>query len=290
MRSLKLFGVILTTMGLLAGCSMFTGTRAPGGPNAFSDPLLYEQIKGVGGGRDAFTSGLIAEYKSLAVEQGDGERDWPNAYLFAQKGLAVANGQAVQPEDPSNWPTLSDSDRAALTDARGRLGNFVSANGASNGAIAAHAQGLYECWLEESSEHEVDDANFCRGAFESIVAVRRVVEAPAVVTNDFIIYFAWDSAALDAAAQRVIDQAASAARSTTGARVNLVGHADRSGPTDYNLRLSLRRADAVRQALVARGISADRMNVTGVGEEQPAVPTPDGVREPRNRFVSVTIR
>ena len=74
------------------------------------------------------------------------------------------------------------------------------------------------------------------------------------------------------------------------ARVNLVGHADLSGSPDYNLRLSLRRADAVRQALVARGITADRTNVTGVGDSEPAVPTARGVREPRNRFVSVTIR
>jgi OOP family OmpA-OmpF porin len=288
MRSLKLCGVILS-LGLLAGCSIFTGTRSPGSPNAFSDPLLYEQIKGVSRGSDAFTTGLVTEYKSLAVEQGDGEKDWPNAYLFAQKGLAAASGQAVAPEDPANWPTLTGADRAALTDARGRLLTFISANGSSNAAMAAHAQGLYECWLEESSEHEMDDANFCRGAFEAIIGVRKV-EAQAVVTNDFIVYFAWDSAALDAAAQHVIDMAAASSRSSTAARVNLVGHADRSGPTDYNLRLSLRRADAVRQALVARGISADRMNVTGVGEEQPAVTTADGVREARNRFVSVNIR
>jgi OOP family OmpA-OmpF porin len=289
MRSLKLLGVILV-MGLLGGCSMFLGTRAGGQPNAFNDPLLYEKVKGVSGGRDAFTGGLAIEYRSLAIEQGDGEKDWPNAYLFAQKGLAAAGGQAVPPEDPAAWPTLSGADAAALSEARGRLIGYISANGASNGATAAHVQGLYECWLEEASEHETDDANFCRGAFESYF-VRRVVEqAPAVVTNDYIVYFAWDRADLDAAAQRVIDMAASAARGSTAARLNLVGHADRSGPSDYNLRLSLRRADAVRQALVARGITSDRMNVTGVGEEQPAVPTPDGVREPRNRFVSITIR
>jgi OmpA-OmpF porin, OOP family len=111
-----------------------------------------------------------------------------------------------------------------------------------------------------------------------------------VTTQDFVVYFAWDRADLDAAAQRVIDMAAAAARSSTQARINLVGHADLSGSPDYNLRLSLRRADAVRQALVARGITADRTNVTGVGDSEPAVPTARGVREPRNRFVSVTIR
>jgi OmpA-OmpF porin, OOP family len=292
MRSLKLLGVILV-MGLLSGCSMFLGTRAGGQPNAFNDPLLYEKVKGVSGGRDAFTGGLAIEYRSLAIEQGDGEKDWPNAYIFAQKGLAAAGGQAVLPEDPAAWPTLVPADRAALTDGRGRLIAVLDGGGrSSNPPMAAHAQGLYECWLEESSEHENEDAAACRGAFLAALATfQRTTVTPApVTTQDFVVYFAWDRADLDAAAQRVIDMAAAAARSSTQARINLVGHADLSGSPDYNLRLSLRRADAVRQALVARGITADRTNVTGVGDSEPAVPTARGVREPRNRFVSVTIR
>ena len=293
MRSLKLFGVVLVT-GLLAGCSFFMGTRVPSGPGPFwYGPQAFEHVKGVRGGPDAFSGALAMEYRSLALEQGDGEKDWPNAYIFAQKGLAASGGQAVLPEDPAAWPTLTPADRAALTDGRGRLIAVLDGGGrTSNPPMAAHAQGLYECWLEESSEHETDDAAACRGAFLAALATfqQRVVTPAPVTTQDFIVYFAWDRSDLDAAAQRVIDMAAAAARSSTQARINLVGHADLSGSPDYNLRLSLRRADAVRQALVARGITADRTNVTGVGDSEPAVPTARGVREPRNRFVSVTIR
>jgi len=293
MRSLKLCGVVLVS-GLLAGCSLFYGTREPSGPGPFwTGPQLYEQVKGVHGGPDAFSSGLATEYRSLALEQGGAEADWPNAYIFAQKGLAAAGGQSVLPEDPAAWPTLTPADRAALTDGRGRLLAALDAGArTAMSAMAAHAQGLYECWLEESTEHEQPDADDCHGAFLAALAAitqRTVTPAP-VTTQDFVVYFAWDRADLDAAAQRVIDMAAAAARANGQARINLVGHADLSGSPDYNLRLSLRRADAVRQALVARGITADRTNVTGVGDSQPAVPTARGVREPRNRFVSVTIR
>ena len=293
MRSLKLLGVVLVS-GLLAGCSFFYGTRSPSGPGPFwYGPQAFESVKGVRGGPDAFSSALAIEYRSLALEQGDVEKDWPNAYIFSEKGLAAAGGRAVLPEDPAAWPTLAPDDRAALTDARGRLLAALDAGARTgNPPMAAHAQGLYECWLEESSEHEIQDADICRGAFLAALAAitqRTVAPAP-VTTQDFTVYFAWDRADLDAAAQRVIDMAAAAARSSTQARINLVGHADLSGSPDYNLRLSLRRADAVRQALVARGIAADRMNVTGVGDTEPAVPTARGVREPRNRFVSITIR
>jgi OOP family OmpA-OmpF porin len=294
MRSLKLLGVVLVT-GLLAGCSIFMGTRNPSGPGPiWVGPHMFEQVKGVRGGPDAFSGALAMEYRSLALEQGDGEKDWPNAYIFAQKGLAASGGQAVLPEDPAAWPTLTPADRAALTDGRGRLAAALDGGArTSNPPMAAHAQGLYECWLEESSEHETQDADACRGAFLAALAAltQRTVVAPApVTTQDFVVYFAWDRSDLDAAAQRVIDMAAAAARSAGQARINLVGHADLSGSPDYNLRLSLRRADAVRQALVARGITADRTNVTGVGDSEPAVATARGVREPRNRFVSITVR
>ena len=72
--------------------------------------------------------------------------------------------------------------------------------------------------------------------------------------------------------------------------VSVTGHADRAGSTDNNLALSLRRADAVRQALIAGGISADQITVSGRGEEEPAVPTPDGVREQANRRVEIIIQ
>jgi outer membrane protein OmpA-like peptidoglycan-associated protein len=68
----------------------------------------------------------------------------------------------------------------------------------------------------------------------------------------------------------------------------LVGKADLSGTDAYNLALSKRRADTVRSALVAGGVSADRIEEQWVGMREPPVPTAAGVREPRNRVVEVS--
>jgi OmpA-OmpF porin, OOP family len=55
------------------------------------------------------------------------------------------------------------------------------------------------------------------------------------------------------------------------------------------MALSHRRADAVRAALIADGIAANRIADSWVGFHEPPVPTAPGVREPRNRVVEVTL-
>lgn len=74
------------------------------------------------------------------------------------------------------------------------------------------------------------------------------------------------------------------------AEVRLSGHGDRSGSEARNEALSRRRAEAIRDALVAAGVPADLVEVSWHGESQNAVPTADGVREPRNRRVAIRIR
>ena len=67
----------------------------------------------------------------------------------------------------------------------------------------------------------------------------------------------------------------------------MVGHTDTVGTEAYNQRLSLSRADAVKQLLVRDGVPVATIDATGVGKTDLAVQTPDGVREPRNRRVEI---
>ena len=56
------------------------------------------------------------------------------------------------------------------------------------------------------------------------------------------------------------------------------------------MTLSLKRADRVRQALIRAGLPAVRLTAIGLGESRPQVPTPDEVREPRNRRAEILFR
>jgi outer membrane protein OmpA-like peptidoglycan-associated protein len=106
--------------------------------------------------------------------------------------------------------------------------------------------------------------------------------------SKYEIYFAFDRAEITPEAARIVSAAAKSAMAGNLTRIDVVGHTDTVGSAAYNQRLSVRRADAVRKALLADGVPSDTIAARGVGEADLAVPTPDGVREPKNRRVEIS--
>jgi outer membrane protein OmpA-like peptidoglycan-associated protein len=70
----------------------------------------------------------------------------------------------------------------------------------------------------------------------------------------------------------------------------VVGHTDKVGSDVFNDSLALRRAEAVRTALIARGVASANIAAVGRGKREPLIPTADGVAEPRNRRVEIVVR
>jgi len=110
---------------------------------------------------------------------------------------------------------------------------------------------------------------------------------PAAAPQTYTVYFDFNRADVSPEARSVIEQAAASARSGGATRIQVVGHTDTAGTPRYNDRLSASRAEAVRKALVAAGVPAGEIAARGVGENDLAVQTPNGVREPRNRRVTI---
>jgi len=105
-----------------------------------------------------------------------------------------------------------------------------------------------------------------------------------------MVFFDWDRSNLSAQALATIQQAASAYKTKGSARITATGHTDTTGPENYNMALSLRRANAVKDALVRDGVPATAIAVIGKGKTQLLVPTGDGVREPQNRRVEIVLQ
>jgi OmpA-OmpF porin, OOP family len=104
----------------------------------------------------------------------------------------------------------------------------------------------------------------------------------------FIVFFDWDKYDITPEATTILNNAVTAYANCGSAAVMIAGHADKSGPEDYNYQLGHRRADAVKGYMTGRGIPPARITTQSFGETMPRVPTADGVRELQNRRVEVT--
>ncbi len=121
-------------------------------------------------------------------------------------------------------------------------------------------------------------------------AVTPVVVSPQSVARTYLVFFDFDRSDLTTRARQIINEAASNAGRVETTRIEVAGHADRSGSTQYNQALSQRRADAVAAELARLGVSRSSISVSAYGETRPLVATGDGVREAQNRRVEIVLK
>lgn len=90
--------------------------------------------------------------------------------------------------------------------------------------------------------------------------------------------------------QAVIAQVSAALQSRPGSVATIIGRTDTVGTKDYNMRLSHRRADSVRDALVYNSnVTADRVETRWTGERRQNVPTGNEVAAAANRVVDIAV-
>ena len=106
----------------------------------------------------------------------------------------------------------------------------------------------------------------------------------------YILYFQSGLTELDPRSRADLAAATAAAKGTSNVDISVVGHADATGSDAYNSALSLKRAQTIRNALVAASIPNDVIEIDYHGANNPLIPTRRGIPEPRNRRVEVTIR
>lgn len=286
---------LVLAAGVLAigGCTMY---------DTYSEVEALNEAQPVG---SPFTQALAGEYRAFANEQLDKMMDYPDALHFARKGLAAAAGEAVMPEPVTDW-NLSEKHIKELAAARGRLVITFDLGGREIApSTAALAQAKYDCWIESQEEHwVVEEAVECKSDFMNAVAeleglVQQTpapppepVEPPPMVPEEamYLVFFNWDAAELSSGAKNVLDAIAQEVAKNSPIQLVIDGHADTSGDKEYNKRLAFKRASAVREALVERGVNESLMVVESSGEEELLVDTLDNVREPANRRVNISFR
>lgn len=261
---------LVAGVGLLVGCV-----------GADVDKLRTADVSG----GSAFTQQLASEYRALAIFEGDEMVDWKDADYFARKGLAAANGEAVPPTDLADW----DLPAGSVDELRTARASLVEQlNGGARDSLpveAAMAQARFDCWVEQVEENfQPDDIAACRDEFYELL---EQLSPAAAAADVYIVFFDWDQSTITDGALEILNDVAADYASGGVSGVDVVGHADRSGPDAYNMALSLRRAEAVQSSLAGLGVPEGSISVDGLGESQPLVETPDGVREPSNRRAEI---
>src|SRR5215467_9193159 len=272
---LQILGAI-TALGLLAGC--------------VSNIEELGKAKGTG---SAFTQALTTEYQAFVAQEHD-EYDWGPADYFARKGLTAAAGTVVLPEDPATYD-LGDA-ASEIAAAHQRLLNDLNNGGRDNKpAVAAKAQVKFDCWVHEQDEGwQKDEIAACKNDFMAALdelEKKEAAAAPAMgAPGNYTVYFDFDKSVINAAGQQVINQVLADAKMHPPSSISVTGHTDTVGTAAYNMALGLRRADAVRTALIAGGVPADKITVASRGFTDLAVPTGPNVREAKNRRAEIILQ
>lgn len=301
-------------MQILRGLMIVAGVAALAACdfNKFDEVDALKEAQAVG---SPFTQRLTSEYRDYVGSEVSSMRDHADAVHFARKGLASARGDVVMPEPLGDWNILPEY-MDEISTGRSRLVAMLDLGARElYPDVTAVSQARFDCWIEQQEENfQPDDINRCKREFltaleqlEGAISVPPPVpaaapaptnnplnvdpNAPMAVENAmYLVFFDWDQSTLGQGAQSVLDAVAAEASRRNLTSINVVGHADRSGASDYNQKLGQRRANAVRDALAQRGVSASLINVVSRGEDELLVETPDNVREPANRRAQISFQ
>jgi len=243
------------------------------------------------GGYDAT---LASEYKDFALYEANEMGDRRSADRFATKAMAAARGERPAPEELRRWNPPEET-RDELMAARKRLLSSLNNTSPDHWPDAtAKALSRFDCWVEQLDENfQPAHITACRNGF-----YQAMFDTENPLPTAFIAFFDLDKAVprgdgADAAAGAIRKAISGETPATVGSigevHVLVGGYADRSGSRTYNYRLSLKRAQNVRDKLIGLGVPAGRIAIRAHGESQPLVETPDGIAELRNRRVEIRI-
>ncbi|MCB9965046.1 MAG: OmpA family protein [Rhodospirillales bacterium] len=274
--------------------------------DSFSEVEALNSSQAVG---SPFTQRLASEYRDFSNIEQNEMFDYPDSLHFARKGLAAAAGEAVLPEPISDW-NLSPEHVKELGTARARLIGVLDMGAREMMPDqAAVAQARFDCWIEQQEENwQKDDISTCKNDFygalkgieDQLAAVATPAEPPVTIEAEpaepmkienavYLVFFDFDKASLTEEANSIVDAVVTELGNRGDVKtISVVGHTDTAGSNAYNQRLAMKRAQALMDVLVARGVNPALIRMESRGETDLIVKTADGIREPANRRVSIS--
>ena len=263
----------------------------------------------------SFQEYLLNEYKQRATFEAEEMHDWNSAKLYSEKALKSLETDEIYPEEISYWK-LPEENINEIRIAYDNLMTIYKDAKKIDPYSLARAISSLDCWSEQQEENwQTWDINSCKDdflkamhdIFEKISIEEKEQETSnkeeknsnnetknevTIVTKNKneelmqIIYFDFDKFNLSEVSKEKIKLFLDN-NSSTIEEYLVVGHTDTKGTKKYNLSLSIKRAEVVKEILINYGIQQSRIKILGKGEESLAVNTPDDTKQPANRRVEI---
>ena len=263
----------------------------------------------------SFQEYLLNEYKQRATFEAEEMHDWNSAKLYSEKALKSLETDEIYPEEISYWK-IPEENINEIKIAYDNLMTIYKDAKKIDPYNLARAISSLDCWSEQQEENwQTWDINSCKDDFlkamhdiyEKISIEEKEKETSnkkeknsnnetnnevTIVTKNKneeliqIIYFDFDKFNLSEVSKEKIKLFLDN-NSSTIEEYLVVGHTDTKGTKKYNLSLSIKRAEVVKEILINYGIQQSRIKILGKGEESLAVNTPDDTKQPANRRVEI---
>ena len=262
-----------------------------------------------------FQEHLLSEYKKRASFEAEEMHDWNSAKLYSEKALKSLETDEIYPEEISYWKIPEENINEIKIAYENLMTIYKDAKNIDPINLARAISSL-DCWSEQQEENwQIWDINSCKNDF--LKAMHNIYEKISTQENDQetsdnkdnnlenetkdevtivtknenkelmqIIYFDFDQFNLSEVSKDKIKKFLN----NYGSDINeylVVGHTDTKGTNKYNLSLSIKRAEFVKEILINYGINQSSIKILGKGEESLAVDTPDDTKQPANRRVEI---
>jgi len=276
----------------------------------------YEKVKKIESNNPkTFHQYLLSNYQQNATFEAEEMHDWNSAKLYSEKGLRAISGENIYPEKITYWKIPKDK----LKEIKIGYDNLISIY---EEAIIYDPQNLakaissLDCWAEQEEEKwQTWDIEKCKNNFltamheiyNNLLTEKKDIDKTekiskntedknqvAIVTQNEnkdlmqIIYFDFDEFNLSKISLNTLKTFINKNKKDLSNYI-VFGHTDTKGSDEYNVKLSIKRAEAIKKILINLGIDDNKISVLGKGERDLAIKTPDNTKHPANRRAEVKI-
>ena len=275
--------ISLVALSLLIGC----GSTLP--PKELVDARAAYQTAAKGPAAQQSPAELHVAKQSLDQaersfnEEGDAPQTKDYAYIAIRKSqLAEASARAA----------IAQKDReAAEREAQNLTGEQLRKAQSELASTKGHLEKTQDQLEREKAARAEADKKLAQAMadLQKIASVKQESRGMVITLSGAVLFASNESTLLPAAMVKLNEVADALIKGNPDSNITVEGHTDSQGKRDYNMELGQKRANAVRDQLVARGVAADRIKAIGIGPDRPVADNKSAEGRANNRRVEIIV-